>query len=100
MQIRIATPSTFNFKRTVVSHGWLDLLPFGFDQDSWTLSRVLEVGNGAPANVKITAVKREVRIDANARLSKSSAQKVVADVRHMLRLDDDMSVFYRTMKAE
>ena len=50
--------------------------------------------------VRITGTKRELRIDTATRLSKSAAEKVVSDVRHMFRLDDDMSSFYRTMSAD
>jgi 3-methyladenine DNA glycosylase/8-oxoguanine DNA glycosylase len=100
MRISISTPRTFNFKRTMISHGWSDLLPFGFDQGSWTVTRVLDLGSTMPVNVKITGTKRELRIDTSSRLSKGATQKVVANVRHMFRLDDDMTAFYRAMIAE
>jgi hypothetical protein len=32
MQITIKTPSDFNFQRTVLSHGWCELLPFELDR--------------------------------------------------------------------
>src|SRR5436190_19639832 len=100
MQLSIATPRSFNFKRTMISHGWSELLPFKFDPDSWTLERVIDFDNTTPVLVRITGTKRELRIDTATRLSKSAAEKVVSDVRHMFRLDDDMSSFYRTMSAD
>ena len=100
MQLSIATPRSFNFKRTVISHGWSGLLPFKFDERSWALERVIDLGNVTPVVVRVTATKRELRIDTTARLSKSTAAKVERDVRHMFRLDDDMSTFYRTMSAD
>lgn len=99
MQISISTPRTFNFKRTTISHGWSDLLPFEFDQNSWDLTRVIDLGNTRPATVKVTATKRELRINTAARLGKSATEKIKADVRHMFRLDDDMSPFYHAMSA-
>ena len=100
MQLSIATPRSFNFKRTMISHGWSELLPFGFDRDNWTLSRVIDLGNTTPVLVKISGTKRELRINTAARLSKGAGEMVVRDVRHMFRLDDDMGPFYRTMSAD
>ena len=100
MQLSIATPRSFNFKRTMISHGWSSLLPFEFEQDTWTLTRVIDLGNTTPVLVKISGTKRELRINTSARLNKGAAEKVVRDVRHMFRLDDDMSSFYRAMSAD
>ena len=100
MLLSISTPRSFNFKRTMISHGWSDLLPFEIDQAGWTLTRVLDLGSSTPVTVKITGTKRELRITCAGRLSKAATQKVIRDVRHMFRLDDDMTVFYRVMAAE
>lgn len=100
MQLSIATPRSFNFKRTMISHGWSELLPFEFDRDNWTLTRVIDLGNTTPVLVKISGTKRELRINTTSRLNKGAAEKVVRDVRHMFRLDDDMSSFYRTMSGD
>ncbi len=99
MQLLINTPRTFSFKRTVISHGWCELLPFETDRDRWVLTRTLDLSDGAPVTVLITANKRAVRIDPSRALGKKAAEQVLRDVRHMLRLDDDMAGFYQTMKA-
>ena len=99
MQLSITTPRAFSFKRTVISHGWSELLPFEIDRDRWVLTRTLDLSDGAPVTVRVTATKRAVRIDSFRALGKKSVEKVVKDVRHMLRLDDDMAAFYKTMKA-
>jgi 3-methyladenine DNA glycosylase/8-oxoguanine DNA glycosylase len=100
MQIPISTPRTFNFKRTMISHGWSALLPFEFDQQSWTLTRVLDLGSTTPVTVKINGTKRELRINISDRPSRAVTAKVLRDLRHMFRLDDDMTAFYRAMAAE
>ncbi len=99
MQISISTPRTFNFKRTVISHGWCELLPFEIDRKRWVLSRTLDLGDGPPITVDITATKRALRIKTSRAISKQAAARVASQVRHMLRLDDDMTTFYRTMRA-
>lgn len=101
MQITINTPNNFNFKRTVLSHGWYDLLPFEFDEKKWSLIRVLDVGLKEPVSVEITATKRELKINANAKtLSERAVEKIKRDIRHIFRLDDDLSEFYGLMKDE
>ena len=43
MEITIPTPREFSFKRTVISHGWCQLLPFAIDQAQWRLTRTLDL---------------------------------------------------------
>lgn len=94
MEINIPVPVDFNFKRTAISHGWCELLPFEFDQQSWTMTRVLDVGDGQPVTVSINEAKRAIRVNTSRRLLKREAERVTRDVRHMFRLDDDMQEFY------
>lgn len=97
MEITIRTPADFSFKRTVLSHGWCQLLPFEFDQARWELWRVIEwpEQGGRPLTIRIRGTKRTVRVSADeSRLKKSAAVKIERDVRHMLRLDDEMKEFY------
>lgn len=99
MQLSIATPRNFNYQRTMISHGWRELLPFKFDQDNWRLERVIDFGDTKPVSIKVTGTKRALRIETSARLSKSASEKVIRDVRHIFRLDDDMTPFYQTMAS-
>ncbi len=100
MEISIPTPREFNFKRTVISHGWCELLPFQVDRDKWLLNRTLDLKEAKPVTITITATKRGLRINPSRRLSQSDTKKVVSDVRHMLRLDDDMGEFYRLLAED
>lgn len=100
MQITIPTPRTFSYKRTVISHGWCALPPFSFDQDNWTLTRVLDLGNSSPVTITLTGTRRALRMNLPSRTGKAAAERVIRDVRHMMRLDDDLSGFYRVVKAD
>ena len=84
----------------MISHGWSSLLPFEFERDTWTLTRVIDLANATPVLVKISGTKRELRIETAARLNKGVAERVVRDVRHMFRLDDDMGPFYGAMSTD
>jgi 3-methyladenine DNA glycosylase/8-oxoguanine DNA glycosylase len=99
MQLLITTPRGFNFKRTVISHGWSELLPFEFDQAGWELKRVLDLEHSDPVTVTIKVSKQKLEIDSSRKLSKRAIDKVARDTRHMLRLDEDMRGFYREMGA-
>jgi 3-methyladenine DNA glycosylase/8-oxoguanine DNA glycosylase len=100
MEITIPAPSDFNFRRTVLSHGWCALLPFEFDKTDWTVMRVLDVGEPAPVTVKVGAAKKGLAISTSRRLRKRAAEMIARDVRHMFRLDDDLREFYHVTSAE
>lgn len=100
MDIRITTPANFSFRRTVMSHGWCVLPPFEFDKTSWTLVRVLDVGLSKPITVSISAAPRGIIVRTARPTGKKATDKVIRDVRHMFRLDDDMTEFYQAMSGE
>ena len=100
MQITIKTPSNFNFQRTILSHGWCELLPFEFDRSKWTLTRVLDVGRAKPLTIRISSGKRGLKVLASRAVPETLSAKIVRDVRHMLRLDDDLNEFYAAMAAD
>src|SRR5260370_34625934 len=94
MEISIPTPSSFSFKRTAISHGWYDLPPFELKQETWTLTRVIDPGKTRPVTVEIEEGNRAVRESVSRSVGRLVVDRIVRDVRHMLRLDDDMTAFY------
>lgn len=95
MELSIPTTPEFSFKRTVISHGWCELLPFQIDRDQWILRRTLDLRGAKPITISITGTKRALKVRAPRQLSQAAARQVVRDVRHMLRLDDDIEAFYQ-----
>jgi 3-methyladenine DNA glycosylase/8-oxoguanine DNA glycosylase len=77
-----------DFKRTLASHGVADLLPNRLDEEAWTLETALAIDGRA----------RPVRVSqgspGHARVDGRASKQVLAVVRHMLRLDEDLSAFY------
>ena len=100
MEITIKTPRDFNFRRTVLSHGWCALQPFEFDEKSWKLIRVLDLGQGAPVTVEISSSVRGIKINTSRRAGKKAAGEIERDVRHMFRLDDDLREFYQSVTGD
>ena len=95
-----------------MSHGWRALLPFECDEAGWAITRVLALdgdgsnGDGsstssAPVTVRITSDGGALEVDtARRKLSKRDAARITRDVRHMFRLDDEMSVFYAEVAGD
>jgi len=79
-----------------MSHGWRALLPFEFDEAGWSITRVLALDGGrAPVTVRIASLDHALSVNLPRRtLAKRDAAQITRDVRHMFRLDDEMSVFY------
>jgi 3-methyladenine DNA glycosylase/8-oxoguanine DNA glycosylase len=100
MDIRISTPPNFNFKRTIISHGWYGLLPFALDAKKWELSRVIDLHPKPPVTVVMAGRKRYVRVTTSPSLTKGETAKVTRDARHILRLDDDLQPFYLVIATD
>lgn len=92
---KIAAPANFNFRRTVYSHGWYDLLPFELDKENWVLTRVFAVDNAAPIAASIQESDNGLKIEIFGETDDKTAQKIIEDFRHCLRLDEDYSQFYQ-----
>jgi len=97
MELKIPTPKTFSFRRTVASHGWYQLLPFALntgDSQNWELTRVIDLGAKPPATIFMTGRKNHVRVTTSRPLNKTETAVALRDARHILRLDDDLETFY------
>lgn len=79
-----------------MSHGWRSLLPFESDAQTWSITRVLSLRENAPVTVHITSRASDaLQVDIPRRTpGKRDLAQITRDVRHMLRLDDEMQVFY------
>jgi N-glycosylase/DNA lyase len=75
-----------DFKRTLASHGVADLSPNRIDDERWTFETVLDIGGRAHA------VRLSEGSPGHARVE--GAQRTLPVIRHMLRLDEDLSRFY------
>ncbi|HLG14678.1 MAG TPA: hypothetical protein VJH03_09295 [Blastocatellia bacterium] len=100
MKLSIPVPPNFSFKRTVFSHGWCDLAPFDIDQRKWVLKRVIDLGRGRAVTVAIREQKNRITVTADGPLGKRDSANVARDVRHMLRLDDDLTSFYEIVSRD
>jgi len=88
--------------RTLNSHGFVDLAPFRLDGAAGTLEVTLRVPRGRPRRVRIGAGRHgaaRVVVDGPS-IGRATADALAASVRHVLRLDADLSAFYAMAAAD
>jgi 3-methyladenine DNA glycosylase/8-oxoguanine DNA glycosylase len=91
----IDVPSEFSFRSTLNSHGWSGLRPFELDDKNWRLGCVLSLPEDGPVHASISEETQRLRIDLDRKMKDDDALK--QQIRHILRLDDDLGDFYRVI---
>ena len=97
--LHLSARKPFNFLSVVNSHGWRQLAPFAFDEDSKTLSYILRLSNARMIELKFAADKDSVSIKTD-RLNKAEQKEVTDAVTWMFGLDLDFSDFYAASRLE
>jgi len=82
-----------DFRRTLASHGVASLPPSYIDEDAWTLEVTLPSGRGAR-----TARVSEGR--PGVAHVEGATSSILTQLRHMFRLDEDLSVFYAVARDD
>jgi 3-methyladenine DNA glycosylase/8-oxoguanine DNA glycosylase len=83
-----------DFARTIVSHGVAELSPNRLDEQVHTLETTLTVPGGA-RTVRLSRADGQVRIELVAgRAGEHVRRALEQTVKHMFRLDEDLSSFY------
>ena len=80
--------------------GGVNCSRFEWIGEKWVLTRTLDLDDAPPVTVRIRGTKRGLKITAGRPVSELARKQVVSDVRHMLRLDDNMGDFYRLMRND
>ncbi len=92
----IESPKNYSFHHTAKSHGWYDLRPFVYDPDAATLTHTFRTFTGV-VSVSITDDGGRLRVEATGEADQAEITRVI---RHILRMDDDLTEFYEMAKAE
>jgi 3-methyladenine DNA glycosylase/8-oxoguanine DNA glycosylase len=80
--------------RTIVSHGVAELPPAHVDEEARTMEITLPV-NGGARTVRISqGSPGAARLELLGRVGPRQAERLTEAVRHILRLDEDLSEFY------
>ena len=85
-----------DLRRTFLSHGLADLAPMRVDEDTWTFEVTLRADGVGPRTVLVAerATDRALVTVAGPEPAAEEAEAVLDAVRHVLRLDEDLSPFY------
>ncbi len=90
----------FDFVATVQAHGWLVLRPFVWAEATGILSRTQQLAGGNVVKIAMQASESQadtvgVSVESADPLTAAETAEVRAMVRRMLRLDEDLSEFYK-----
>lgn len=98
-EFKLSARPPFNFLSVVNSHGWRQLAPFSYDENTNTLFYVLRLLNGRVIELKLREAKDGVLVETE-KLNKSEKREVADEVTWMFGLDMDFSRFYAASRGE
>ena len=84
-----------DLRRTIASHGVADLPPNQIDEDAWTLELTLPVRGRKPLTVVVSEGRK-----GYAKVEGDNPERVLEQVRYVLRLDEDLTSFYEVAAAD
>jgi 3-methyladenine DNA glycosylase/8-oxoguanine DNA glycosylase len=99
MKFILPARKPFNFHSVIHSHGWYQLAPFELNEESYTLSYLLQLGSGRVIELKIRDAVDGVGVETG-KLEKSERREVEDRVRWMFDLDANFSHFYAVALEE
>ena len=95
--LELDLPQPFDFKSLLQAHGWVDLQPNQYLAEENSFSRIEELSSAKVVELVISAPDERVQVAIRhaSRLSAGDLREVENRTRHMLRLDEDFTEFYR-----
>lgn len=101
-ELQLAAPEDFNFRGTILSHGWHRLAPFAYDEAANVLHRpewiegqavMLEITSEDDAIINITA-------ESSQSLDTEGKEALLGRVRTMLSLEQDIAEFHEAIRGD
>jgi 3-methyladenine DNA glycosylase/8-oxoguanine DNA glycosylase len=99
MKFTLPARKPFNFFSVVNSHGWRQLAPFSYDENTNTLSYVLQLSTGHVTELHLRDATEGVIVETE-KLARIEHKEVADKVTWMFGLDMDFSLFYSTSRVE
>lgn len=99
MKFTLPARKPFNFLSVIHSHGWYQLAPFHFDEESDTLYYILQLANERVIELRLRRAAEGIEVETK-KLSKAERREVEERVSWMLGLDMDFSRFYAASRRE
>jgi 3-methyladenine DNA glycosylase/8-oxoguanine DNA glycosylase len=85
-----------DLRRTIASHGVADLPPNRTDEEALTLETTVRLPRGRPRTVRVApgSLRNATLTVLGDAPSKTTAEALLGQIAHILRLDEDLSDFY------
>ena len=99
MKFTLPARPPFNFLSVVNSHGWRQLAPFSYEENTNTLFYVLRLSNGRVFELKLQDGIDSVVVETET-LDRDQRREVADRVTWMFGLDMDFSRFYAAARGE
>ena len=99
MKFTLPARQPFNFNSVINSHGWRQLAPFSYEEETNTLAYMLQLKNARVVELKFKDATEGVMIETE-KLDRFERQEVKEQVSWMFGLDMDFSRFYAVARRE
>ena len=99
MKFTLAARKPFNFASVLNSHGWRQLAPFSYEENTHTLSYILRLSNGRVIELHLRDASEGVSVETE-KLEKAERREAADKVTWMFGLDLDFSLFYAASRLE
>lgn len=99
MRFTLPARKPFNFTSVINSHGWRQLAPFSYQEETNTLSYVLRLSNGRVIELYFREAEEGLSVQTEA-LGRAERKEVADTVSWMFGLDMDFAHFYRASRLE
>lgn len=99
MRFILSARPPFNFLSVVNSHGWRQLAPFSYEEDTRTLAYILQLSNSRVIELELRDAGEGVSVETE-KLDKNERRDVAEKVTWMFGLDMDFSPFYAAARGE
>lgn len=99
MKLTLSARPPFNFLSVINSHGWRQLAPFSYDENTNMLSYVLRISSGRVVDLKFKDGGDGVTLETE-KLNKTERKEVEDKVTWMFGLDMNFSLFYTVARGE
>jgi 3-methyladenine DNA glycosylase/8-oxoguanine DNA glycosylase len=96
---RLSARKPFNFQSVVDSHGWRQLAPFRFEENSSTLHYVDHLATGRVIEYRISGSSDGLNVETG-KLTKTEQSEVKDKINWMFGLDMDFSDFHAASRLE
>ncbi len=100
MKLNLSACPPFNFHSVVNSHGWVQMAPFRYDEESNLLFYTDRLSNGRLVDYRISENSHGVEVQSHGKFSATERKEITEKISWMLGLDQDFSTFYKAARGE